>query len=451
MTAYRAWTSLVGVLCLTGTAMGQSSYLGASDPYGVRMTRMEDSTSVRSPMLHSATPAIGDRSTASGNSNPETVATPQPAQGNVYQNALNTSGWGGEGCGCESCVPGCRCAQNNWYAYVGGLVMGRDMPNRFWTTFDQNNPANQLRYFPGSDWGGGIDTRIGYWFGCGCNSGSCDPCNQCCGCGGRFGIEAVYWGAWGLDGHTSINDPTNQLGTVQDDGLVSFGAAPASDFFDNARAVQLSRNDEFHNVEINFMYLPVYTGSRLQITGLMGVRFFRFSEGLDWGQLAGTAPAGARFGDNPADEAFVNVDVQNNLVGFQLGAYMNWQVCCNVSIFAVPKMGIFGNHINAHNSMVTGDGIVATFDNPPGSGNALNFHTSTDVFSVLGSIDVGVNWAISPNWSVVGGYRVVAVSGIALGDNQIPQFFADEAGWKEIKTNGNLILHGAFAGIEARF
>jgi hypothetical protein len=308
-----------------------------------------------------------------------------------------------------------------------------------------------LRYFPGSDWGGGIDTRIGYWFGCGCNSGSCDPCNQCCGCGGRFGIEAVYWGAWGLDGHTSINDPTNQLGTVQDDGLVSFGAAPASDFFDNARAVQLSRNDEFHNVEINFMYLPVYTGSRLQITGLMGVRFFRFSEGLDWGQLAGTAPVGARFGDNPADEAFVNVDVQNNLVGFQLGAYMNWQVCNNVSIFAAPKIGIFGNHINAHNSMVTGDGIVATFDNPPGSGNALNFHTSTDVFSVLGSIDVGFNWAFSPNWSVVGGYRVVAVSGIALGDNQIPQFFADEAGWKEIKTNGNLILHGAFAGIEARF
>ena len=65
--------------------------------------------------------------------------------------------------------------------------------------------------------------------------------------------------------------------------------------------------------------------------------------------------------------------------------------------------------------------------------------------------DVGVNWAFAPNWSLVGGYRVVAASGIALGDNQIPQFFADEAGWKEVKTNGNLILHGAFAGIEARF
>src|SRR4029079_3155173 len=96
MTAYRTWTSLVGVLCLTGTAMGQSSYLGASDPYGVRMTRMEDSTSVHRPMFGHATPAIGDRSIASGNSNPETVATPQPAQSNVYQDALNTSGWNGD-------------------------------------------------------------------------------------------------------------------------------------------------------------------------------------------------------------------------------------------------------------------------------------------------------------------------------------------------------------------
>ena len=91
MIAYRAWTSLVGVLCLTGTAVAQSNYLGASDPYGVRMTRLDDSTSVRTPMLHSATPAMNP---ATGNSAPETVATPQPATGGVYSDALNSTGWG---------------------------------------------------------------------------------------------------------------------------------------------------------------------------------------------------------------------------------------------------------------------------------------------------------------------------------------------------------------------
>jgi hypothetical protein len=386
---------------------------------------------------------------------PETVTAPQPESGTGRTYASpDASGWGsdvqrGWGDDCASCLPSCcGCCNNHFYAYIGGLAMGRDMPNKLWTTFDQANPANQLRYFPGADWGGGIDTRIGYWFGCG---GCGDPCNSCnsCGSSGRFGIEAVYWGAWGLDGHTSIYDPTNQLGTVQDVGLVSFGANAISNWFDNARSVELSRNDEVHNVEINFMYLPCCDPcNRFQLTALAGIRFLRFDEGLRWGTLAGTAPSGARFGDNLADEAFVNADVQNNLVGFQIGACMNWQVCNSVSLFAMPKIGIFGNHINGHNSVIAGDGTVATFD---GSGNPLNIRNTANVFSMLGSIDVGVNWAFARSWSFVGGYRVVVASNIALGDNQIPQFFADEAGWHTVKTNGDLLLHGAFAGIEYRF
>jgi hypothetical protein len=187
-------------------------------------------------------------------------------------------------------------------------------------------------------------------------------------------------------------------------------------------------------------------GGRFQMTALAGVRFFRFDEGLTWGQFAD--PANPALPGGAPTEAIVNANVQNNLVGFQIGAYMNYQVCDRFSVFAVPKIGIYGNHIEGHNSMALSDGTVATFDN---NGDALNFHNSTNVFSVLGSLDAGFTWAVTPVWSVVGGYRVVAVSGMALGDNQIPQFFADEAGWKEIKTNGNLILHGAFAGIEARF
>jgi hypothetical protein len=69
----------------------------------------------------------------------------------------------------------------------------------------------------------------------------------------------------------------------------------------------------------------------------------------------------------------------------------------------------------------------------------------------MGSIDVGFNWALNRTWSWIGGYRAVLVTDLALGDNQIPQFFADEAGWQNINSNGDLILHGAFTGLEARF
>src|SRR5690606_2166152 len=102
--------------------------------------------------------------------------------------------------------------------YVGGLTMGRNTPNRFWTTYEAGNNPNQLMYFPGADWGGGVDTRIGYWFGCGCG----DPCNPCGSCGGRAGIEAIYWGVWGLDGQSSLYDPSDSLSTPIDLGLVYF-------------------------------------------------------------------------------------------------------------------------------------------------------------------------------------------------------------------------------------
>jgi hypothetical protein len=209
-----------------------------------------------------------------GSTAPETIATPQPTPGSAYQEALNNSGWGdgyGSGGGCNDCgLPSCCGCCNNWYAYVGGLVMGRDMPNRFWTTFEAGNPPNQLQYFPGADWGGGVDTRIGYWFGCGCG----DPCNGGCGGGGgRVGIEAVYWGAWDLNGENQIYDPNNALSAVTDVGLVSFGGAPVPTFFDNARSHRLTRENEFHNVELNFLYLPCCNPcQRFQVTAVAGVR-----------------------------------------------------------------------------------------------------------------------------------------------------------------------------------
>ena len=248
---------------------------------------------------------------------PNAAPTPAPAGGG-YDTALTGSCWDG-----EICVPPC-CKDNHWYAYVGGLTMGRDIPNRFWTTFDTGNPANQLLYFPGADWGGGVDTRIGYWFGCGCGNDptGCRCCNKCCGCGqsGRFGIEAVYWGVWGLDGNNTVSSNTNQLGTVQDDGLVSFGANAASDWFDQASRVDLHRQDEFHNVEVNFLWMPCCNQcNRFQMTALAGIRYFRFNEGLAWDQFGGNLLPGGG-----PDEAIVNTDVQNNLVGFQIGTYMNY-------------------------------------------------------------------------------------------------------------------------------
>ncbi|HZZ27040.1 MAG TPA: BBP7 family outer membrane beta-barrel protein [Pirellulales bacterium] len=449
MTAYRAWTSLVGVLCLTGTAMAQTNYLEANDPYGVRLTKLDYSSQPSPAYSYNAgapsQPTVANASVRAPDSAAAPQSAPATASNNAYDNALNNSGWGGD---CNECnIPFCCCNDTHWFAYAGGLVMGRSTANHFYTTFDQTNPANQVQYFPGADWGGGVDTRIGYWFGCG-SCGNPSSCCNSCGPSGRFGVEADYWGVWGMNNSASITDASvglNQLGTVQNDGFVGFLAPDdASAWFDNAHAVVLRRSDDVNNVEVNFLYMPCCdTCNRFQMTALAGIRYFRFTDNLEWDQFAGTGlPAGE------PNEAIVNDNITNNLIGFQIGAYLNYQICNRVGVFAIPKIGIFGNHITGFNSMALSDGTQATFDN---NGDALNFHNSANVFSMLGSIDVGVNWAFSNNWSFIGGYRVVMVSGVALADNQIPQFFADEAGWKTIKSNGDLIMDGAFAGIQARF
>jgi Putative beta barrel porin-7 (BBP7) len=456
MTAYRVWMSL-GVLCMSGTALAQSNYFDSANPYGIRLARLD---APAQPQYSYASPTVGMQPVVAAPVNSIRAPESVPAQPSVPSNetAGMSSDWSdnavsqcggnvcGNSCGCD-CSPYCDCCNDHWYAYMGGLTMGRTTANKTYTTFDQTNQAHQLLYFPPSDWGGGIDMRIGYWFGCGCCGDPCS-CGSSCGSSGRAGIEVAYWGVWGMNGVSSITDAgvgPNQLGTVFNEGFVGFlNPDDASIWFDNASAVKLLRSDEVNNVEVNFLYMPCCDScNRFQMTALAGFRYFQFRDNLEWDQFAGTGLPGGDPG-----EAITVANVSNNLFGFQIGTYMNFQICNRWSIFAVPKVGIYGNHIAGFNSMFLSDGTPARFD---ANGDALNFNNSTNVFSVLGQIDVGFNWWFSRNWSFVGGYRVVAASGVALADNQIPQFFADEAGWKTIKTNGDLVLDGAFAGLECRF
>ena len=71
----------------------------------------------------------------------------------------------------------------------------------------------------------------------------------------------------------------------------------------------------------------------------------------------------------------------------------------------------------------------------------------TDVFSVLTEVNVGLAWNVTQNWSAQVGYRLMVGTGIGLADHQIPTYIVDVPEIAAINRNGNLLLHGAFAGI----
>ena len=70
-----------------------------------------------------------------------------------------------------------------------------------------------------------------------------------------------------------------------------------------------------------------------------------------------------------------------------------------------------------------------------------------NIFSVLSQIDVGLDWQITQRLGARVGYRVVAITGVGLADNQIPLYLNDIPAIQDIDRNGSLLVHGAFAGM----
>ena len=67
--------------------------------------------------------------------------------------------------------------------------------------------------------------------------------------------------------------------------------------------------------------------------------------------------------------------------------------------------------------------------------------------SFLSQIDLGAEWQFTRNLSARAGYRVVAITGTGLADDQFPQYMVDTPEIANIQHCSSLVLHGAFAGL----
>ena len=240
-----------------------------------------------------------------------------------------------------------------------------------------------------------------------------------------------------MTGFASVRDPGNLLTPIDLFG-VSLGSAPAGNFFDNAQEHRVWRRDTFQNVEFNWYSGPFALPNRpCTLTWLTGLRYFQFNEGVIFGSVAG----GNEFGsDGGIHEAYLNSQVRNRLLGVQVGAIANYFVRPRLSLFAVPKFGIYNNWAHENFSLYRGDGL-----------NGFSVGANSNLVSFLGQFDTGLNWAITPRCSIYGGYRVLVVSGVAMSDTQFPHYLIDQPEIGHIKTNNDLILHGEIFGVQFFF
>lgn len=419
--------AISGLFCLTASASAQQGYgYGAPGLLAVP----ESAPSYANPWRGQASPTSAQDVVEPS---PSDVVPPIPeateSSEGVYDEALSGNCYG-ESCGdvCNYCTP-------RWYASVGGLYMNRDSANKLWTTFENNVPFNQMMYTPDTDWNGGFFATLGHRFGC---------CSQ-------HAIEGSFWMLDPLEGESQVGRTANNtLATPIDLGGVTIGPNPATFYFDDAQTHRVTRHDEIYNVEVNYLYdiLPAANNQAFSARLLLGARYFRFDENVVFSSVINGSTFGANGG---ADEAHLGIRDENNLIGFQMGTRIDYYLTQDLSFFATPKIGIYGNDIQQRVSLQSGDNLVGVAT--PVGGPVEDFPllaSKTDV-AVLGELDLGFNWQMTQRWSVFGGYRMLAVSGVALSDEQIPAFLVDYPDINDINSNGHVILHGAFGGVQYAF
>ena len=319
----------------------------------------------------------------------------------------------GAGCGvdCGFCLP----PAPPWYVRGRALFMGRDKANSVWLTRGTDESPELLAHSWSSHprWVVGGEVTVGRRF-----------------FAGDWALEGTYWGLENFRSSLFTSQPAGVSTTLH------LNDEHAEAFFNGARQHQFRRQNELHNVEINLLRGNLTAGyHKWDIELLSGVRFFRFNEDFLFG---------SRQGDSwvDAEAAYLETRLRNSLVGYQIGVDSTYRITDTLSFFAVPKIGIYNNHIRQTVSIHRGDGAEA-----PG----FPVGSRQDDVAFLSQIDLGLDWQFTQRWSANIGYRAVIATGMALADHQIPHYFVDLPELYEIKNNGHLVVHGAFAGATLRF
>jgi hypothetical protein len=232
-------------------------------------------------------------------------------------------------------------------------------------------------------------------------------------------------------------------------------------------------NFQAQNLELNLLRLPIYGGAAcgyggcdsgcdsngaacgtpFNIMTLCGVRYMRLDDDFQYATMwavddgTGTLTPPAYTPWDGAGELYYDVNVDNHLAGFQLGANMSYCVSCKCNLFWNSSFGLYNNHISSY-QRVYGELGPATW---VGSGADATVRSNKDDVAFMGEMMLGGSYDFTCNWRGILAYRAIAISGVALSTDQIPEDFSNEEHVALIDSNGSLIIHGVQAGVECRY
>jgi len=269
------------------------------------------------------------------------------------------------------------------------------------------------------------------------------------------GWEARYFGLYPTDQSVQIgNNARTLLPGLNQVGTTTGGIPPnvflpgptAANFFDLGDTHVLTRQTELNNVEINLLRNSQPRLRALSTEFLFGIRYFQFGETLLYEavDLQGGDP---QFGSPESIGYFSSVE--NNLLGFQVGARSDYKLRDRLMLHVGGKIGAYNNTVNTRQRVdyrLNNGSVINPFVR--GSGQRFDVGANDEVKSILGEVDVSLSYQLSSAARVRAGYRALGVTDIAFASNQIQDDFTETAGSPNPITNDEFVLQGAYVGLE---
>jgi hypothetical protein len=372
-------------------------------------------------------------------------------------------------------------------------------PGAEWTALSSSHVDHDYR--------SGVEIRFGSTFAGG---GHHDECDSACGTPYGYGygrdnshhscdMHEYAWefGAWILDDDVntaqvvdSIPTDTDRIYGMKNFAGLSYNGRDVNEWYDYQMPVDPVNDTDVRilaqrvrssfraqNVELNFLRLPLcgmdscgtgyagddchgygatdcapHYGSSFSMATLCGVRYLRFDDDFEYGTMWATGAPGVLTPPayTPWDgegELVYDIEVDNELYGFQLGANMNYSISCRCNVFWNSSFGMYNNHIEVY-QRVFGEFGPASWTQ---TGADAVISADKDDIAFAGEMLVGTSYNFTCNCRGVLAYRAVAVSGVGLSVDQIPEDFANEADVALVDSNGSLIIHGVQVGVEWRY
>ncbi len=167
------------------------------------------------------------------------------------------------------------------------------------------------------------------------------------------------------------------------------------------------------------------------ITLLAGFRWVEFGDDLVTSTIA------------PTVEPIYSIDTNNHMYGFQIGGDAQLVTLGSFHIDSIIRAGILFNSADQH--------TYAPALSQIGPSDVERISARADHTSFIGELGLRGVYDLGGGFSVIGGYQLMFLDGIALAPDQIAVTDLIAPGSAVLDTGGTLYFHGATVGLQATF